>query len=486
MYRTRVLAAPSESESAGRRFPGTPASIPSYKAVKPERKVWMATSSHLDGGTLASPVVREGPPEDRAVNLHKVKKMRTRRRRLGWGVAALVLIAAGATWYWTHRGPEPTPVQLATVARSDLQARVTANGRVQAKKKVDMSATIAGQITRLEVEEGDRVTKGQFLLQIDAANPRAVARSTEASMGALVRELDSARAQLEQARIDFRRAEDNHSSQIISTADLDRARTGLTTAEAMVHAAERRVEQARATLDGAQDTLNKTTVVSPMDGIVTARRVEEGEVAVIGVLNQPGTVLLTISDMSVVEAEMEVDETAIPTVAVGQAARVRIDAYPNRSFDGVVTEVGSSPMDKEETQQETDAIKFRVKVEIKDPPDTIKPGLSVQADILTGFSGQAVVVPLQALVVRDIPRDPGQASGPGAAGEEEGVYLMKDGKAEFRAVQTGLLGELDVEILDGLEGGETLITGPFRALRALKDGDAVTEEEKPEDGPSAG
>ncbi len=337
--------------------------------------------------------------------------------------------------------------------------------------------------TSLAVEEGDRVTKGQFLLQIDATNPRAVARSTEASMRALVRDLDSSRAQLEQARIDFRRAEENHRAQIISTADLDRARTALISAEAMVLASERRVEQARATLDGARDTLKKTTVVAPMDGIVTARRVEEGEVAVIGVLNQPGTVLLTISDMSVVEAEMEVDETSIPTVEVGQAARVRIDAYPNRSFDGVVTEVGSSPMDIEERQQQTDAIKFKVEVEIKDPPETIKPGLSVQADILTGFAGQALVVPLQALVVRDIPREPGQALAPGVPREEEGVYLLKGDAAEFRAVKTGLLGELDVEILDGLEGGETLITGPFRALRSLEPGDPVTEEEEPDDDP---
>jgi len=443
----------------------------------------MATSSHLDEGTFSAPIVRDGSAPKAAVNHQKTKRMRMKRRRLTWGVGALVVIAGAVTWFVKSRGPEPTPVQLATVQRSDLQARVTANGRVQAQKKVDMSATIAGQITRLAVEEGDSVTKGQLLLQIDATNPRAVARSTEASMRALVRELDSTRAQLEQARIDFRRAEENHRSQIISTADLDRARTGLATAEATVLASERRVEQARATLDGARDTLKKTTVVAPMDGIVTARRVEEGEVAVIGVLNQPGTVLLTISDMSVVEAEMEVDETSIPTVEVGQAARVRIDAYPNRSFDGVVTEVGSSPMPREETQQQTDAIKFKVKIEIKDPPDTVKPGLSVQADILTGFAGQALVVPLQALVVRDIPRVPGEALAPGVPREEEGVYLLKGDAAEFRAVETGLLGELDVEILDGLEGGETLITGPFRALRSLEPGDPVTEEEEPDDDP---
>jgi len=446
----------------------------------------MATSSHLDDGVVSAPALRVETPPKVTVNHHQKKRIRLRRRRIAWGAGALVVVGAATTWWVMNRGPKPTPVQLGTVARADLQARVTANGRVQAQKKVDMSATIAGQITRLAVEEGDRVSKGQFLLQIDATNPRAVARSTEASMAALGRELDSARAELEQARIDFRRAEENHQARIISTADLDQARTGLSTAEARVLAAERRVEQASATLDGARDTLKKTTVVAPMDGIVTARRVEEGEVAVIGVLNQPGTVLLTISDMSVVEAEMEVDETSIPSVEVGQEARVRIDAYPNRTFDGVVTEVGSSPMDPTEMQQQTEAIKFKVKIEIKDPPTTIKPGLSVQADILTGFAGQAVVVPLQALVVREVPREEGEPRAPVAPRDEEGVYLVKDGKAEFQKVTTGLLGELDVEILEGLEGGETLITGPFRALRNLKPGDAVTEEEKPDEGPATG
>ena len=446
----------------------------------------MATTSHLDEGVLSAPAQGAESATAVAPNRQRIRRVRLRRRRVFWGLGALVIVGAATAAFLMSRGPKPTAVQTATVERADLQAKVTANGRVQAQKKVDISATVAGQITRLAVEEGDRVRKGQFLLQIDPANPRAVARSSEASMRALRREVDSAQARLEQARIDFRRAEENHEARIISNADLDQARTALTTAEATVLASERRVEQARATLDGARDTLEKTTVVAPMDGIVTARRVEEGEVAVIGVLNQPGTVLLTISDMSIVEAEMEVDETSIPSVKVGQEARVRIDAYPNQTFDGVVTEVGSSPMDRTEMQQQSDAIKFKVKIEIKEPPTTIKPGLSVQADILTGFSGQALVVPLQALVVRDVPREPGEPPAPGEPREEEGVYVVRDGKAEFQAVETGLLGELDAEILEGLEGGETLITGPFRALRSLKPGDAVTEEDEPGGSPGAG
>jgi HlyD family secretion protein len=405
------------------------------------------------------------------------KRVRVKRKR-AWLVAAVVLIAGGL-WVAFNRGPEATPVQTALVGREDVQAKVTANGKVQAQRKVDISATIAGQITHIAVKEGDAVRKGQFLLQIDPVNPRSAAKSSEASMQALLKELESARANREQAGTDLRRAQENYRARIISEADLDRARTTFATNEAAAQSAERRVEQARATLEGAQDTLSKTTVLAPMDGIVTAKRVEEGEVAVVGVLNQPGTVLLTISDMSVVETEMEVDETSIPAVQLGQEARVRIDAYPNQNFDGLVTEVGNSPLVKANAQ--TEAIKFKVKVEIKNPPPDIKPGLSVQADILTGFSARALVVPIQSLVIRDIERKPGEAPKPGAPREEEGVYLMENAKARFQPIKTGLLGEFNMEVRDGLRGGETLITGPFKALRALKPGDPV-KLEKPKKG----
>ncbi len=402
------------------------------------------------------------------------------KRKRWWIVGGVVVLAVAGGWRAWRGGPAPLEVQVASVGRQDLQAKVTANGKVQAQRKVDISATIAGQVTHLAVKEGDRVSKGQFLLQIDPANPRAAARSTEASMQALLRDLDSARAGREQARADEQRAQENHQARIISDADVQRAHTTLTTAEAAVQAAERRVEQARATLEGAQDALAKTTVRAPMDGIVTAKRVEEGEVAVVGVLNQPGTVLLTISDMSVVETEMEVDETSIPSVKVGQDALIHIDAYPNRTFGGVVTEVGGSPIIK--TGSQSEAIKFKVKVQIKDPPPDIKPGLSVQADILTGFRGQALVVPIQALVVRDVERKAGEALKPGEPRDQEGVYFMEGGKARFQPIKTGLLGELSLEVVSGLKGGETIITGPFKALRTLKPGDAVRVEKKKKEG----
>ncbi|MCE5245815.1 MAG: efflux RND transporter periplasmic adaptor subunit [Candidatus Polarisedimenticolia bacterium] len=389
-------------------------------------------------------------------------------------VVVAVVVAGIVGISVAKRGGKGTPVQTAVVAREDLQAKVSANGKVQAQKKVDISATIAGQVTKLAVKEGDRVTKGQFLLEIDPAITRAAAESAAAATEALRKDLDAQRANLVQARIDYQRAAKNWAEKIIAQADYDHAKTAVKTAEAAVLAAERRVEQANAEFAGAQDSLKKTRVLAPMDGVVTAKRIEEGEVAVIGILNSPGTVLLQISDMSIVEAEMEVDETSVPSVLLGQAAQVRVDAYPNKTFDGVVTEVGSSPMVR--TNATDQAIKFRVKIQIKNPPPDIKPGLSVQADILTGFRPNALAVPIQSLVVRDAERKPEEKAGPKR--EEEGVYLVESGKVRFQKVATGLMGELSIEVLDGLKGGETVVTGPFRTLRALKPGEQVKPEEK--------
>jgi HlyD family secretion protein len=221
--------------------------------------------------------------------------------------------------------------------------------------------------------------------------------------------------------------------------------------------------------------VNKTRITAPMDGVVTGKHIELGETAVIGLQNQPGTVLLTISDMSLVEAEMEVDEASIPAVQLGQAAQVRIDAYPNQVFRGVVTEVGGSPIVQASANE---AVKFKVKVQIRQPPLTIKPGLSAQADIFTGSRDQALAVPIQALVVKDRVPGPGEKPDPDAPREQEGVFVLDGGRARFRPVQTGLMGDLTVEVVSGLQGGEALIVGPFKALRELKGGEQVRAEHR--------
>lgn len=395
------------------------------------------------------------------------------KKKLLWTVVILAVVGGIAAVAIKNRGPKPTEVQVAKIGREDLQAKVSANGKIQAQKKVDVSATIAGQITNIAVEEGDSVKKGQLLAQIDPVSTRAQVRGSEASIDALRRDVDSARASVAQAQADLRRSEANFKAGIVPAADMERTRTAVATAEATVKAAERRVAQASAGLEGTRDLLAKTTIRSTMDGVVTARRVEEGEVAVIGIQNSPGTVLFQISDMSVVEAELEVDETSVPNVVLGQEARVRLDAYPNKTFRGTVTEVGSSPILSGANQ----AIKFKVKVRLDEPPKGIKPGLSARADILTGFRGDALVVPLQALVVREIERKPGAKVDPNAPRDQEGVYLMENGKARFQPITTGMIGELSIEVLSGLKGGETLITGPFKALREIEPGGLVKVED---------
>ncbi len=365
-------------------------------------------------------------------------------------------------------------VQVATVGREDLQAKVSANGKIQAVTKADISANIMGQVTRLAVQEGDQVTKGQFLMEIDPRSASANADAMKASLQAAQSDLASATANVIQTLADYERAKVNRQAGIISTADLEHAKTAFDTAVAVEESARRRADMAKANLNQSHVGLGFSTISAPMDGTVTARRIELGETAVPGIQNQPGTVLLTISDMSKVEAEMEVDEASIPTVKLSQKAQVRIDAYPNQTFDGEVTEVGGSPILKTGTNE---AIKFKVKVWIKNPPLTIKPGLSAQADIFTGSRDQALAIPIQSLVTREIKLKPGETAKPGAPRDEEGVWLFTaQGKTQFLAVKTGLLGDLNVEVLDGLKGGEKVITGPFRILRDLKGGEQVHED----------
>ncbi|MDP1831754.1 MAG: efflux RND transporter periplasmic adaptor subunit [Geothrix sp.] len=365
-------------------------------------------------------------------------------------------------------------VQVATVGRENLQSKVSANGKVQAVKKVDISANVMGQVTKLAVKEGDAVKAGAFLMEIDPARSRATADAQAAASEASAKDWESAKARLQQAKSDFARAEANRQAGIISQADFEQLRTALTTTESSTQASQRRYEQSRAGLRDATIYLAKSTIKAPMDGVVTARRIELGETAVIGVQNQAGTILLTISDMSKVEAEMEVDEASIPSVKLGQEAQVRIDAYPNQTFQGQVTEVGGSPILKLSANE---AIKFKVKVWIKNPPLTIKPGLSAQADVFTGSRDQALALPIQSLVTREIKPKPGETPKAGAPRDEEGVWLLtKEGKTQFAPVKTGLMGDLNVEVLDGLKGGETVITGPFRVIRDLKGGERVHED----------
>ena len=401
-----------------------------------------------------------------------------RRTKIILGVVALVVVALVTAGFVSRRGKDVTAVTMAKVERMDLTSKVTANGRIDAKRKVDLSANVMGQIVNLAVREGDTVKKGTFLLQIDQKQLAASADSAAASLQALFSDRDAARANLAEAERNYQRAQTNYNAKIIPLADLERARSAFDGAQANVSSAERRIDQARANVAAARDTLSKTTMVAPMDGIVTALPVEEGEVAVIGTMNNAGTKLLTIADMSVVEAVMAVDETDIPNVKVGQRANVTIDAYPNKTFSGLVTEVGSSPIVRNGGLgggSTTEAVNFEVKIQVENPPPDVRPGFSASADIITGTRAKVVAIPIQALIVREKP-----GSSAGKPKDEEGVFLHQDGKATFIPVKTGLSGESSIEIISGLRPGQQIITGPFKALRDINDGSKVKEQKEKE------
>ena len=399
---------------------------------------------------------------------------------LGTGVAVVVIGALTAAI--RNKDKDVPRVTTAKVEKVDLVSKVTANGKIQAKRKVDMSALVMGQIVNLAVKEGDHVKKGQLLLQIDRAQLAAQAQASEATLAAMGHDLEAARATAAQAKFDFERANEQHKGNILADAELQKAKSAMETAEANLAATESRMNSTMATLAASRDSLSKTTVTSPLDGIVTALPVKEGEVTVIGTMNNAGTQLLTISDMGEVEAVMMVDETSVPGVKVGQKAALSIDAYPNKKFDGTVTEVGSSPILKNDPDllsltANSEAINFKVKIRVENPPETIRPGFSVTADVVTARRDGATAIPLQALIVRDVEKKD-KAPAAGRPETEEGVYTVKEGKLAFTKVKTGIAGELLIEVTEGPKPGSEIVTGPFKVLRTVKDGDRVIIEKE--------
>ncbi len=403
----------------------------------------------------------------------------------GLGIGIVLVLAVVVFASLASRDRNVTRVTTAKVTRQELVSTVSGNGRIQAKTKAEISSQVMGQIVLLAVREGDFVKKGDFLLQIDKAQYDASTKAQEANIEALFAQRQSDRATLEQARRDYDRERKNFEAKISSEQTMQKAKLALDAAAASLEATERRIEQARAQLAGSKDSLSKTTLLAPFSGVVTARPVEAGENAVVGTMNNPGTVLLTISDMSVVEAEMEVDETDIPRVKLGQKAKLTIDAWPDKKFDGVVTEIGGSPITKSALGTDASAVNFKVKVQLKNPPAEIRPGFSVSGEIETDRRPDALAVPLPALVVADegsLTRPkPGEKPTPQptqAPGEKkkevEGVFVVrKDGTVEFRKVKTGITAELSIEVVDGLKEGEEIVSGPFKALRMLRVGDKV-------------
>jgi HlyD family secretion protein len=430
------------------------------------------------------------------------------------GAGVVVILGGIAYANIAFKRTEGVTVNTEGIQKRNLEAIVSASGKIQPKRFVNISADTSGRVTDLAVNEGDRVTKGQFLLQIDPRNLRTRVQSGEASLGAARSQLEQTRLSLDSARTALKQAEDAYRRQqnldkggLTTRETLERAenelkmrRADLSSQEQSLRTLQLRIEQEQATLENARTDLSKVRIESPIDGIITRRNVEQGETAVVGTMNNAGTVLLQVADMSVIEAEVEVDETDIPNVQLGQTAKITVDAISGKTFTAKVTEIGNSPI-QATGQASTQATNFKVTLQIEGEIPDVRPGFTCTAEITTATRQGALSVPIQATTVREMvvdekgqivrapaneerrPRPGGvQASElkPGQERKElEGVFVVRDNKAVFEPITTGIAGEKFFEVKSGLKEGDTVIVGPFASVRSLADGALVKVEQAP-------
>ncbi|HEY3617697.1 MAG TPA: efflux RND transporter periplasmic adaptor subunit [Candidatus Sulfotelmatobacter sp.] len=442
---------------------------------------------------------------------------------IGVGVAVVLAMIVGFTVHQSNKNI--TTVQSGKVQRQDLATVVSASGEIKPKNYVNVGANAFGKITRLYVKEGDRVTKGQLLAQLENVQSSADVNATEASLQAAETDALAADAALKTSQADLLRAQADYDRNkqdweraqslfkdgLIARSDFDSRRNAWATADAGLVQAQARVAQAKAQKDSADrhitqgranltrvtDVLKKTSYNAPYDGVVTNLPVREGETVVMGIQNAPGSTLMTIADMSIITAEVKVDETDIVNVRLGQPAEVTIDAIPKKIFHGTVSEIGDNAIVRSSgvstSQQATaseEAKDFKVVVNLQDAPMDLRPGLSTTAKITTATRSNAVAVPIQALTLRTKEQIEQQNNPPGSVhaaapvakevaskGKKEdavqGVFVIRSKKAVFVPVATGITGTTDIEVLDGLKEGDEVVTGSYKVLRTLRPGSGV-------------
>jgi HlyD family secretion protein len=413
----------------------------------------------------------------------------SRGMKVGLVIGLLAVVAGGGVAYSINKKKNAgTEVRLEQVSRQDLVSAVTASGKIEPQTSVDISADITGRIIRIAVEEGDLVTKGQFLLQIDPAQYQAAVSRAEGVVSSTQATLLQTRASRDQAERAWKRANElsRLGPNLIAPATAEEARTALDVAEATYQATRAQLDQSRASLQEAKDNLAKTRLTSPIAGRVVRLAVEEGEVAVPGTFSRETGLLLTIADLSVILAKVQVDETDVVRLSHNDSVEVSIDAYPDSTFVGRVTRVSqSAKLTNTETASGSNdrAVDFDVEITLETPPADVRPDLSCTARIITDTRENALSIPIIALTIRDHERVPNENNPaldtmtrrrPGER-EEEGVFLVQNGIASFRPVKVGIAGDEFFEVLDGLRGGETIVAGTYQAIRDLKDGAKVQE-----------
>jgi HlyD family secretion protein len=417
-----------------------------------------------------------------------------KRAKIGIGVALLVAIGAGAGVTISSGKKKGAEVRVEKVAAKDLVASVTASGWIRPHKKVDVQADIMGRITSLNVKEGDHVQKGQVLLRIDPTQYEAqVTRARAAVSDAMARE-GQARASMIQADRAFQRAQllASRDSMLISRQNVEEAETQARVQRELASSAHYNVEMARASLNETINQLGKTVLRAPMDGIVTRLKVEEGETAIVGTMNNTGSLLLTVSDLSSMEAVVRVDETDLPNMQLGDSATIEIDAFPRQRFVGHVSEISHSAVHPQQDVAQSSgsqgqAVDFEVVVRLDHPPNTLRPDLSATAEVVTATRKHVLVIPIIALTVRDrgaskaVPNeDPSTKMAAADAimadkmkQDQEGVFLVRKGKAKFVPVTVGIAGKEYFEVTRGLVAGDSVVAGPYEVIRTLEDGKPV-------------
>jgi len=399
----------------------------------------------------------------------------------GGALALVVLIALNAS-----RAESATSVRLEAVEHRSLVSTVTASGKIEPTRKVDISADITGRIIELPVEEGDWVQRGDLLVRIDPSQYEAAVARARAGLSSSEASAIQSRANRDQARRALDRAEQLRlmDSTLVSDEQLEQARTSFDVADAVATSAQHQVEQARAALQEAQEQLAKTILRAPMAGQVTRLAVEEGEVAVPGTFSRDVGLLLTVSDLSVIQVTVNVDETDVVRLQLGDSTDVEIDAYPDTSFMGRVTRIGQSAIQMAAAGAAGEqAVDYEVEITLDNPPGDIRPDLSATAKIITATRDSALSIPIIALTVREhTPISTENAPQDTTTVESEGVFLVTDGIAQFRPVTVGIAGEEHFEVLEGLAAGDTIVAGPYQTIRDLRDSTRVraTRESTPE------
>jgi HlyD family secretion protein len=429
-------------------------------------------------------------------------------------VSAIVVVGAVVVVSAAKRRQPSTEVRLEKVTKRSLTSIVTASGKIEPKRKVDVSSDITGRIVDLGVREGDMVTRGQMLVHIDPQQYEAGVQRSEAQLAGALAGAAQAQANKDQAERAYTRARDirSQNAQLVSQEALEQAETAQRIAVANLDLSQRQVDQSRAGLREARDLLRKTTILAPMSGRVTRLAVEEGEVAVPGTFSRETGLLMTISDLSVIQVKVKVDETDVVRIHSGDSTEVSIDAFPDTTFTGHVTEIKSSSVAGASTGMNTDqAVDYEVIVTLNHPPAGIRPDLSATARIITDRRTGVLSVPIISLTVRE-PSDtlradsaargsskrgaaPAAATRTTAAAadtatgkkkEVEGLFVVDTVtmQARFVAVRVGIAGDEYFEVLGGVREGQTIVAGPYQAIRDLRN-DAKVRNQSPTGGRGA-